>query len=184
LIETLAAFMFLPRQHPRPRFLLLMQALEGLYGHAHRADLAPRLEVHRELRQQARDAVQHCDALDVATTKFIRDNIPSRPAGSLETALRDALQSLPVNLTSEAASLSLIAAVIADQDNSANDWASALRVARNDLSHGTRSWDAKLLEPAADLLERVCRAHLMRVVGCPTPIIKDYLADHRPAPTV
>jgi hypothetical protein len=54
--------------------------------------------------------------------------------------------------------------------------ASATRLVRNGLSHGTRSWRPSLLEPAAELLEVIARAHLMRTIGVNETSIEHYMS--------
>lgn len=176
LVETLGTFLSLPAQHPRARFLLLIQALEGLHGHHNAEQFNARLDCHQEARKRAREAVKGCDKLDPEVRKFIRDNLPNRPPSSLEDALKALLNALPVDLIPRLSELDLVTSLVAD--NQADDWASALRVVRNGLSHGSRSWTAGTLEPAAQLLETIARAHLMRVVRVDERSIKAYL-EHR-----
>ncbi|GAB2585218.1 hypothetical protein GCM10009593_25450 [Microlunatus antarcticus] len=166
LIATLAAFMFLPRLQPRPRFLLLVQALEGMHGHEHAGAIADREEQHLKERGAALAAVKTAD-FDPAVRKFIKDNLSKRPITSLEPALRSAVETLPDDLGPRLADLALVDEVKASDDKVKN-WAEALRVVRNGLSHGSRTWPAHLLAPAADLLDQIARAHLMRVIGCTT----------------
>ena len=177
LVETLAAFMFLPAQEPRPRFLLLIQALEGLYGHEHADRIDARNTQQRERRRQVIEALNQCEHLEPGDRRFIKDNLPKRAVSSLEPALRYVVNILPVDLEPDLQALAITHQVIADNDN-AKDWAAALRVVRNDLSHGTRTWDSDLLEPAAGILEKVARCHLMRTIGCREDDIAAFL--HRP----
>jgi hypothetical protein len=51
-----------------------------------------------------------------------------------------------------------------------------MRIVRNGLSHGTRGWPPRLLEPAAELLEVIARAHLMRTIGVNGTAIEHYLS--------
>ncbi len=173
LVETLGTFLSLPPQHPRARFLLLIQALEGLHGHNNSEKFESRLAKHQASRDQARAAVQACEELDPKVRKFIRATLPKWPASGLDHALHDVVASLPVDLTPKLGGLDLVTALIADDQ--ADDWASALRIVRNGLSHGRRSWPPRILGPAADLLEVIARAHLMRAVGVNDTSIHDYL---------
>ena len=44
----------------------------------------------------------------------------------------------------------------------------ALRAVRNDLSHGTKGYPTLDLHAVVQILERVTRAHMLRVLGCGT----------------
>jgi hypothetical protein len=175
LVETFAAFMFVTRQHPRPRFLLLVQALEGLYGHEQVAERQAREQDHIEKRKQALAAVATCDRIDTNTKRFLKNNLLKRPKSNVEMALKAAIGNLPIDLSAKIEALELVQTVIADADNSASQWSAALGVVRNHLSHGTRGWDPDLLRPAADLLETVARAQLMRTIGVPNRMIESFL---------
>ena len=93
-------------------------------------------------------------------------------------ALRAAIGNLPIDLSARLEALELVQTVIADADNSASQWSAALGVVRNHLSHGTRGWDPDLLRSAADLLETVARAQLMRTIGVPDRMIQSFLTSH------
>jgi ApeA N-terminal domain 1 len=175
LIETLAAFMHVTRQHPRPRFLLLMQALEGLYGYEEAAHLKAQEAAHKEKLSQALAAIAACDNLDGDSRKFLKERLPSRPITNLETALKAAVDNMPADLSGKIKALELVQTVIADTDNQTSDWPAVLRVVRNDLSHGRRGWDSDLLAPAADVLETLARAHLMHTIGVRTSMIASFL---------
>jgi hypothetical protein len=174
LVETLGTFLSLPPQHPRARFLLLVQALEGLHGH-HDPDAEDRLAQHRANRKQAREDVKNCDGLDPEVRKFVRDALPNRPPSNLEHALKDVVTDLPVDLTPKLNNLELVTALTAE-DEEVTDWTSAMRIVRNGLSHGDRGWPPSVLEPAAELLEVIARAHLMRTIGVNGTSIEHYLS--------
>jgi len=173
LVETLGTFLALPPQHPRATFLLLIQALEGLHGH-HNADEEARLAQHQTMRIQAREEVKGCTGIDPEVRKFIRDTLPPRPPSNLERALNGVVKALPVDLTAKLNNLELVKSLIAE-GGEAKDWASAMRLVRNGLSHGDRSWSSRLLQPAAAILEAVARAHLMRTIGVSDSSIEQYL---------
>jgi hypothetical protein len=175
LIETFAAFMYVTRQHPRPRFLLLVQALEGLYGYDHAAQLSAQEAAHKEKLSQALAAMAACDHLDADSRKFLKEQLRRRPTTNLEIALKAAVSNMPVDISGRMGALELVRTVIADTDNRASDWPAALRVVRNDLSHGTRGWDPDFLAPAADVLETLARARLMHTIGVRTSTIESFL---------
>lgn len=182
LIETFGAFLLLPRQHARPRYLLLIQALEGLHDHLHAAELANQLLDWKDRRASARQAVKGCGGLGEANTKFIRKAIPTRPISNLEKTLHGILGVLPAEgLVAQVEALSLVNQIVDDPAVDTKTWAGALRIVRNDLSHGSRGWDTSLLQPAADLLEKFCRAHLMLLLGIHSETVAAFLTkDWRP----
>ena len=57
---------------------------------------------------------------------------------------------------------------------------SALRVARNNLAHGTRGYDPAALDETVSLLEQVVRAHALRLLGCPDEVLARVLKDPLP----
>ncbi|WP_293002627.1 hypothetical protein [Mycobacterium sp.] len=141
-----------PTQHPRARFLLLLQALEGLCGYEKRFE-------ERQLRfTSAREsAVNECqEKLDNRFFKFIKKNFPRRPPLGLDTVLREMLQGLPVDLEPELTESALVKSVRAE-DVKITGTLDAVRVARNDLSHGNRAFGRRELAEAADILERLVR---------------------------
>lgn len=173
LVETLGTFLALPPQHPRATFLLLIQALEGLYGYDNTEEEA-RLVQHQAMRTRAREEVKGCTGIDPEVRKFIRGTLPSRPLSNLERALNAVIKDLPVDLTGKLNSLELVKSLVAE-GGEAKDWASAMRLVRNGLSHGDRSWASRLLRPAAEVLEAIARAHLMRTIGVSDSSIEQYL---------
>jgi hypothetical protein len=94
---------------------------------------------------------------------------------SRSTRRKWVVSDLPVDLTSKLNSLELVTSLV-ETDDDTTDWASATRLVRNGLSHGTRSWRPSLLEPAAELLEVIARAHLMRTIGVNETSIEHYMS--------
>lgn len=160
-----------PSQHPRARFLLLLQALEGLCGYEKRfEDRQLRFTLERE------SAVNQCqEKLDNRFFKFIKRNFPKRPPLGLDTVLREMLAALPVNLEAELTESALVKSV-RSQDAKVTGTLDAVRVARNDLSHGNKAFDRRELVGAADILERVVRGHLLRLLGATNEVITRVLS--------
>jgi hypothetical protein len=107
LIETFAAFLNVTRQHPRPRFLLLVQALEGVYGYEHAEQLTAKEAAHKEKLSQTLAAIAPCDHLDGDTHKFLKEQLPRRPITNLEIALKAAVSSMPVDFSGKIGHLNL-----------------------------------------------------------------------------
>jgi hypothetical protein len=47
LLETYGSTVVIPQQHPRSRYLLLIQALEGLYGYENASELELQAQKHQ-----------------------------------------------------------------------------------------------------------------------------------------
>ncbi|BBY99457.1 HEPN domain-containing protein [Mycolicibacterium fallax] len=153
-------------QHPRARYLLLLQALEGLCGHEKRFE-----EAQSKFSAKRESALARCkELLDGATFKFVKKSLPKRSPLGLDSVLREMFGELPVDVEPELAGGALVKSVRADDPN-INSTLDALRVVRNGLSHGTKTYDRRELSEAADVLERVVRAHLLRLLGASDEIL-------------
>ncbi len=86
LVETYGAFLGTERQHPRARFLLLIQALEGLHGYETKRVYEDRVARHLQQRQAVLDSVGQ--KLEKGQREFLKKNLSKRPASSLDDALR------------------------------------------------------------------------------------------------
>jgi hypothetical protein len=160
LLETYGSMMFAPEQHPRNRFLLLVQAIEGLVGHETRDAHSARLQRHLSKR----DAVlEETASLSPEARKFLKRFLLKSPPSSLEDKLRAAFEGVPVDVQPKLALSPLIAGVVQEGGTSVLD---ALRRIRNDLAHGYRGFDPQETHEVAVLLESVVRAHLLRILGC------------------
>jgi hypothetical protein len=160
ILETYDASALGPDQTPRARFLLLIQALEGLYGHEDRlAPQRPRFEAKRN------DILAKCEAaLNAGERRFLNRFLLRSPQ-NLEMVLRQMVESPPVDLEPELADCALVKTVITDADTPADTPFPALSYVRNGLSHGTRTFDRYHLHAAAGILERVVRGHLLRLLA-------------------
>jgi hypothetical protein len=169
LLETYGSFLQVKGQHPRARYLLLIQALEGLYGHENQHEDEERRARHRERRQEVLEAIESSDSLSLRHKRFIKTYLMKYPHSSLDRCLSESFTSLPGDVTAELAKTPLIQNVVSRHDG---DLAvtNALRGIRNDLAHGSKGYPAHELEDVALILERVARAHLLRLLGCDAEI--------------
>jgi hypothetical protein len=177
LFETYVSVLGVPDDHPRSRFLLLLQALEGHYGHENKANIARRERIYVAKREHHLQAIIDNAALDLQTKNFIKRNLAKRPFSSLDTALSWAAKSLPGDVAARIADCQLVREVI--NDGRATDWANALRVVRNDLAHGDRSYEAQALYDTSQLLDRVVRAHVLRTVNAGDDVLETLLSYNR-----
>jgi hypothetical protein len=163
LLETYGSLLFAADQHPRSRFLLLIQAIEGLHGFETRAAYDERLSDHGARRAAALDeAVDH---VSDTTAKFLRKFVMKRPPANLDQAITATLAGAPVNAVSTLEQLDLITEMMSD-DRSTNSVAECIRIVRNDLAHGNRGYNARKLYEVVVVLDRVVQAHLLRTLGC------------------
>jgi hypothetical protein len=167
LIETYGAMLHAQDQHPRSRFLLLIQALEGLYGHEFAGDYANRMEKHVAQRELLLLSVQH--TLGREMRRFLSQSLSKTPPTGLDGALKKLIESLPVNVMKRLDDSALVAESRLDPKRPVTT-PGALRVVRNNLAHGTRGYDNDALSEVVHILELVVRAHALRVLGCPAHI--------------
>lgn len=168
LLETYGAMLHARDQHPRSRFLLLLQAIEGTHGHETKASFAKRQKTHTE----DRDAVIALakDSLDAKQLKFLERNLGKRPPGGLEPAINWLSKKLPGDVKAQLDATPLITATKA-APVSAKNAPDALRIIRNHLAHGTKGYDASELHQVVEVLERIVRAHALELLGCPNDVI-------------
>ncbi|WP_371661328.1 hypothetical protein [Streptomyces sp. NBC_00280] len=169
LVETYGAMLHTRDQHPRSRYLLLIQALEGLYGYENKATIEER---------QAKHAATHVEALaqarkdlDTETFRFIKKHLPKKPSANLEIALDALMTGLPANIMDRLSTTELVMEVQAANTTTALTTAGALRVVRNDLAHGNRGYAPHRLREVVRLLEFIVRGHALRILGCPDAVI-------------
>ncbi len=153
-----------PTQHPRSRFLLLLQALEGLHGYEYRDEIDERQAKHTGLREPILSRCKSALAELPDDFKFLRKLLPKKPPEASDRAIRKMLEMLPINLEPELGESALVRSVRSDNET-VNTTLDAIRTARNDLSHGTKAYDRQELAEAANILERAVRGHLLRLLN-------------------
>lgn len=168
LIQTYGPLLNEPDPHPRSRFLLLIQALEGLHGHETRRQAGERQDRHTERRTRAVAALA-TSGLDSQTRRFIKQNLLRSPLSRLADALHALLDSLPGDQIATVSNTPLVQDVIAEGIRT--DPLDALADVRNKLAHGVRNYPAHQLSDVVSILEDVVRAHALRILGCPPPAV-------------
>lgn len=168
LIETYAGMMHAQEDHPRSRFLLLIQSLEGMYGHETRTDFEKKKQAHRERHAETLERIS--EQVDPRDFRFIKKSLAKEPFRNLETALRwSFIIGTPApSIEDRLARTSLVRGVTSEQASSTVD---AIRRVRNGLAHGTRGFDAEDLDEVNGVLDRVVRAHALRLLGCPDVVL-------------
>lgn len=169
LLETYGAMMFARDQHPRSRFLLLIQSIEGLHGNETWDVYKKKKETHRSLRRSVLEEAS--ETLSPESFKFLKTFLMKEPISGLDQRIRAVLAGAPVDVGTELEATPLVRKVQANELQKENptrpDLAGALRIIRNDLAHGNRGYDAGELDEVVELLDGVVRAHLLRILGCP-----------------
>lgn len=168
LVETYGSMLHATDQHPRSRFLLLLQAIEGTHGYETKASFAKRQKKHTEDRDEVVALTK--GSLDAKQLKFLERNLGKRPPGGLEPAINWLAKKLPGNVKEQMEATPLISTTMA-APVSAKNAPDALRIIRNDLAHGTKGYDAYELQQVVEVLERVVRAHALELLGCPDDVI-------------
>ncbi|MEV4481712.1 hypothetical protein [Micromonospora coxensis] len=165
LLETYGASIVLPRQHPRSTYLLLIQALEGLYGHEHQAEHDQSVTAHMTRRDEALAALTQLPDLPAHIMKFLKKYLMRKPHSSLDKCLDEMFNSLPYDVRDELNATTLVQQVKQDAGKPLG-LPEALRIVRNGLSHGTKGYPTQDLHAVVQILDRVTRAHMLRVLGC------------------
>lgn len=170
LLESYGSMMFAPLQHPRSRFLVLIQAIEGLHGAENEAEWAGRVERHQKLRDEV--LVEGSGVLCQKSIKFLKSFLMKQPISGLDERLKAVLESVPIDVRPQLEQTPVVRMV---RDSCPKDpgLLGALRTIRNDLAHGNRGYDADDLHAIVRVLEGVVWAHLLRVLGCPVDAQKD-----------
>lgn len=169
LVETYGAMLHTRDQHPRSRYLLLIQALEGLYGYENKATTEERQVKHTASYEKALAGAK--EDLDAETFSFVKKYLSKKRPASLDTALDTLMTGLPVNIMDRLSTTELVKEVQAAKTTPALTTAGALRVIRNDLAHGNRGYEPHHLQEVVRLLEFIVRGHALRILGCPEVVI-------------
>ncbi|MFD8570911.1 HEPN domain-containing protein [Streptomyces sp. NPDC059639] len=176
LVETYGSFLNVRAQHPRASYLLLLQALEGLHGYETHDAEVERGERHRAQKLQILETVKSCLSFSSGDRKFLKRSISNSPPKGLDSRLRESFMQVAPDVLPQLASTDLIKDVMTDP-RKPHDAADALRIIRNDLAHGNKGYDVADLRAVERILERVTRAHFLRVLGYPTSVLERAMRD-------
>lgn len=168
LLETYGSMLHARDQHPRSRFLLLVQAIEGTHGHETKASFAKRQAKHTQVRDQVLTLATA--VLDAQQRKFLDRTLSKRPPGGLEPALNWLAKKLPGDPKTRLDAAPLIAALRTGSGGAKNA-PDALRIIRNNLAHGTKGYEAYEIHQVVMVLEQMVRAHALDVLGCPASVV-------------
>ena len=113
-------------------------------------------------------------ALPAPTAKFLKEHWSRRRPDSLDRRLTDLVHQLTPHGEPFMTKLRQQTA-LADL-YPADSVYGLIRKVRNDLAHGSRHHDTDRLAPLNDALDRLCRAHMLRLLECPAGVIGQPLA--------
>ena len=165
LIETYNVNALSDDQHPRSRYLLLIQAIEGLYGYEHKEEYQQRCEQYTQKRNALLDKVK--PAVSKEDFRFLKKNFPRKPISGLRDALNSTFQGLPKSVQDQIDSSEIITQVRNEPGSKRISSTDALTKVRNKLSHGSSLYDPNDLEEICSLLDKVVRAEIFRVLELP-----------------
>lgn len=165
LIETYRSNAVSDDQHPRSRFLLLIQALEGLYGYEHKGEYQQRSERYAEKREAVLKQIE--TEIGSEDFKFLRKNLLRKPTSGLVGALSATIQTLPGDIQTQIDNNEIVAQVRSRCENTKISSAEALTKVRNSLSHGSSAYDPNDLEKICAILHKIVRAEILRVLELP-----------------
>ena len=165
LIETYRSNAVSDDQHPRSRYLLLIQALEGLYGYEHKEEYQRRCEQYAEKRELFLERTK--PAISQEDFKFLKKTLPHRPASGLVGALSAIFKTLPKVIQDQIDCSRIVIQTRNILDDKRMSSADALTKVRNSLSHGSSAYDPNDLEEICSLLDKIVRAEIFRVLELP-----------------
>ena len=165
LIETYNINALSDDQHPRSRFLLLIQALEGLYCYEHKEKYQQRCEKYTEKRNALLEKIK--PAISQENFRFLKNIFPRRPFSGLRDALNTTFQMLPESVQDQIDGSEIVAQARNKPGSERMSSADALTNVRNNLSHGSSLYDPNDLEEICSLLDKIVRAEIFRVLELP-----------------
>lgn len=165
LIETYRSNAVSDDQHPRSRFLLLIQALEGLYGYEHKGEYQRRCKQYAEKRESFLERTK--PAISQEDFKFLRKTLPHRPASGLAGALSAIFKTLPKVIQDQIDCSRIVIQTRDILDDKSMSSADALTKVRNSLSHGSSAYDPNDLGEICSVLDKIVRAEIFRMLDLP-----------------
>ena len=169
LFETYGEMVTATGQHPRSRFLLLLQALEGSYGFENRAKFETDKAKYVAERSRIICSIESLTpTLSTPDLKFLKKHLQKEPPHGLESALAQLIKRLPNEMISELEGTEIVKTTrkkLESDGRRSQPLQTVLTRIRNILSHGSGTFDTQDLAIGAEMLERVVRAEAIRLLG-------------------
>lgn len=169
-VELYRLAMFQRDLPQRAQFLYLVQALEALHSYEHRRKDTADAATYKRRRDETitRLVTAGVEADDL---KFLKSAWSSRPRDDLARRLRSLVRHTGLPTKSRQVVDGLSATDIYAELRERNV-ESAIRRIRNDLAHGNRNYADRGLRPWTEVLDALCRAHLLRLLSCPPSVME------------
>ena len=173
LIETFQSVALSSDQHPRSRFLILIQALEGLHGYENHEEEDKQCQAYKNKKKEVLGRLKkldHTKENEIITKndcKFLTKNLMSSQFVTLESRLIAIFGALPSGVREKLGRSALIRQFRELQQEPNIRMEAALARIRNKLSHGATNFEPSDLDDVVEILYRVVRAELLRVLGAP-----------------
>jgi hypothetical protein len=165
LIETYGVMATAEDQHPRSRFLLLLQAIEGAHGFENLAEQKVAQEKYSLKRAEFLERAK--GVLSEQDYRFAGKRLMKAPPQGLEQALIAVFKRLPISVLPELEKSQIVAQVRKEHGQPKMRVENALVKVRNALSHGSAIFPVNVLREAALILDRVVSSEGLRVLGAP-----------------
>lgn len=166
MIETYGSIATAEDPHPRSKFLLLLQALEGLHGYENEVVRAQNQQRHTAKRDEF--LAQASKSLTADDMDYLKKFLMKRPPQGLDQALIEILGALPLDIRPELERADLVVQIRGEsKENRKLRVESVLVRARNALAHGASNFEPGTLAETAEILDRVVRSEIIRVLGGP-----------------
>ena len=165
LTETFQSVALSSDQHPRSRFLLLIQALEGLHGFEHREEEDKQCQAYKKKKKEFLAHMK--EVITNGDYKFLKESMMSSQFVTLENRLITIFDTLPPGVREKLDRNALIRQFRELQEEPNMKMEAALARIRNKLSHGATNFEPSDLDDVVEILYRVVRAELLRVLGAP-----------------
>lgn len=173
LIETFQSVALSSDQHPRSRFLTLIQSLEGLHGYENHEEEDKQCQAYKNKKREVLGRLKkldHTKENEIITKndcKFLTKNLMSSQFVTLEIRLIAIFGALPSGVRENLNGSALIRRFRELQEEPNMRMETALARIRNKLSHGATNFEPSDLDDVVEILYRVVRAELLRVLGAP-----------------
>ena len=165
LTETFQSVALSSDQHPRSRFLLLIQALEGLHGFEHREEEDKQRQAYKKKKKEFLAHMKK--VITNGDYKFLKESMMSSQFVTLKNRLITIFDTLPPGVREKLDRNALIRQFRKLQEEPNMKMEAALARIRNKLSHGATNFEPSDLDDVVEILYRVVRAELLRVLGAP-----------------
>lgn len=160
LVDLFGASIYYRDSHPRSRFLIAVQTLEGGYAVDNQSSLSTAQVKYRAKRDAA---IKEIAKRAASQLPFIDGALPKREPRALDDALRSYCGAFLAEVEAPLRTVTSVADLIHSLD--AKDAIDGVRLIRNHLSHGEKSYPSDDLHQIARVLEGAIRRKVLEKLG-------------------